>query len=118
MPRITLLILLCLAVTAHTMAQNEDIVAKAYLEFKIFNPEVVVGECAIGRLAFYVADDNKMPIRFHDLQRQLLDISPSFVPEGTYVQPSRIVNINGVEAIVNNERYTRYDIYEGGVCPT
>lgn len=94
-----------------------DIEEDAFLAVTTDKKEVYVGEGITTTLSFYVADDNRAPLQFHDLGKQLSDILKDIRPENAWEENFNIENINGEPVTINGERYTQYKIYQAVFYP-
>lgn len=76
-----------------------------------------VGEGLTASLSFYVADNNRAPLQFHDLGKQLGEILKELRPENCWEENFNIENINGEPIEINGKRYTQYKIYQAELYP-
>jgi hypothetical protein len=94
-----------------------DVVDDAFIALINSKNEVFVGEGFTTTLAFYLADDNRAPLQFHELGKQLSDILKKVRPTNCWEENFDIENINGEPVTINNKGYTKYKIYQGTFYP-
>ncbi|MEL7002740.1 MAG: BatD family protein [Bacteroidota bacterium] len=94
-----------------------DIKDDAFLALTTSKKEVYVGEGFTTTLSFYVAENNRAPLQFHELSKQLSDILKDVRPENCWEENFNIENINGEPVNINNKRYTQYKLYQGAFYP-
>src|SRR5690606_12442322 len=68
-------------------------------------------------LAFYVAEDNRAPLQFHELGKQLAEILKILRPTNCWEENFNIENIEAERVRINNKDYSRYRIYQGTFYP-
>ncbi|TRX50900.1 protein BatD [Fulvivirga sp. M361] len=94
-----------------------DIADDAFLALTTSKKEVYVGEGFTTTLSFYVADNNRAPLQFYELGKQLSDILKQVRPENCWEENFNIENINGEPVNIRNKRYTQYKVYQGVFYP-
>ncbi len=94
-----------------------DIKEDALLALTTNKDEVYVGEGFTTTLSFLIADNNRAPMQFHDLGKQLSDILKKLRPGNCWEENFNIENIEGEQIQVNNKKYTQYKIYQGTFFP-
>ncbi len=94
-----------------------DIKEDALLALTTNKDEVYVGEGFTTTLSFLVADNNRAPMQFHDLGKQLATILKKLKPATCWEENFNIENIEGELIQVNGKGYTQYKIYQGSFYP-
>jgi len=94
-----------------------DIKEDALLALSTSKDEVYVGEGLSTTLSFLVADNNRAPMQFHELGRQLSDILKKLKPANCWEENFNIENIEGVPITINGKGYTQYKIYQATYYP-
>ncbi|HNP07909.1 MAG TPA: BatD family protein [Cyclobacteriaceae bacterium] len=94
-----------------------DIKEDALLALTTNKNEVYVGEGFTTTLSFLVADNNRAPMQFHDLGKQLSDILKKLRPSNCWEENFNIENIEGETIEINNKFYTQYKIYQATFYP-
>lgn len=94
-----------------------DIEDDAFLSLSTNKNEVYIGEGFTTTLAFYVPDDNRAPLQFYDLSRQVSEILKQVRPSNCWEENFNIENINGEPVTVNNKGYTKFKIYQATFYP-
>jgi hypothetical protein len=94
-----------------------DIKEDALLAFTTNKDEVYVGEGFTATLSFLIADNNRAPMQFHDLGKQLSDILKKIRPANCWEENFNIENIEGEPIRIGNKNYTQYKIYQGTYFP-
>jgi hypothetical protein len=94
-----------------------DIKDDAFLALTTSKDEVYVGEGFTTTLSFLIADNNRAPMQFHDLGKQLSDILKKFRPGNCWEENFNIENIEGEPIRVGNKNYTQYKIYQATYFP-
>jgi hypothetical protein len=94
-----------------------DIKEDALLALTTSKDEVYVGEGFTTTLSFLVADNNRAPMQFHDLGKQLATILKKLKPATCWEENFNIENIEGELIQVNGKGYTQYKIYQGSFYP-
>lgn len=94
-----------------------DIKEDALLALTTNKDEVYVGEGFTATLSFLIADNNRAPMQFHDLGRQLSEILKKLRPGNCWEENFNIENIEGEPIQVGGKRYTQYKIYQATFFP-
>ncbi|MBI1768754.1 MAG: BatD family protein [Bacteroidetes bacterium] len=94
-----------------------DIKEDALLAFTTNKDEVYVGEGFTATLSFLIADNNRAPMQFHDLGRQLSEILKKLRPGNCWEENFNIENIEGEPIRIGNKNYTQYRIYQATYFP-
>ncbi|MBL7850279.1 MAG: BatD family protein [Cyclobacteriaceae bacterium] len=94
-----------------------DIKEDALLALSTSKDEVYVGEGFTATLSFLVADNNRAPMQFHDLGRQLSDILKKLKPSNCWEENFNIENIEGESVVIQGKGYTQYRIYQATFFP-
>lgn len=94
-----------------------DIQEDAFLALTLDKSEVYLGEGFNATLSFYVADDNRAPLQFHELGKQLNEILKDIRPENCWEENFNIENINGEPVTINNKGYAKYKLYQATFYP-
>lgn len=94
-----------------------DIKEDAFLALTTNKSEVYVGEGFTTTLSFYVADNNRAPLEFYELGKQLSDIMKKLRPENCWEENFNIENIYGEHVTIRGKGYTQYKIYQGVFFP-
>lgn len=95
------------------VAVNDD----AFLAITTNKNEVYVGEGFNVTLSFFVSEDNRAPLQFYDLARQLSDLLKKIKPDDCWEENFNIENIEGQSILINNKQYTQYKIYQATYYP-
>ncbi|MBX2961652.1 MAG: BatD family protein [Cyclobacteriaceae bacterium] len=94
-----------------------DIKEDAFLALSTNKDEVYVGEGFNAVLAFYVAEDNKAPLYWHQISKQLSEILKKIKPANCWEENFSIENIEGERINVSGKMYTRYKMYQANFYP-
>lgn len=94
-----------------------DVKEDAFLALTTDKPEVYVGEGFNTTLAFYVAENNKAPISWYELGKQLSDILKEIKPVNCWEENFNIENIDGEMVTIGGKPYTKYTIYQATFYP-
>jgi hypothetical protein len=94
-----------------------DIKEDALLALTTSKDEVYVGEGFTTTLSFLVADNNRAPMQFHDLGKQLADILKKLRPANCWEENFNIENIEGEHVEIQGKGYTQYKVYQGTFYP-
>jgi hypothetical protein len=94
-----------------------DIKEDALLAFTTNKDEVYVGEGFTTTLSFLIADNNRAPMQFHDLGRQLSEILKKIRPGNCWEENFNIENIEGESIRIGGKNYTQYKIYQATYFP-
>jgi hypothetical protein len=94
-----------------------DVKEEAFLALTTNKDDVYVGEGFTATLSFFVADNNRAPMQFYDLGRQLSDILKKLKPASCWEENFNIENIEGESVDVGGRGYTQYKIYQAAFFP-
>ena len=94
-----------------------DIDEDAFLALTTNKSEIYVGEGVTATLSFFVAENNRAPLQFFELGKQLTSLLKDIRPENCWEENFNIENINGEPVEINRKRYTQYKIYQGAFYP-
>jgi len=94
-----------------------DIKDEAFLALTTDKDEVFVGEGFTATLSFYVAEDNKAPLQFYDLGKQLTEIVKKVKPANTWEENFNIENVQKEPVTINNKAYSQYKLYQATYYP-
>jgi len=94
-----------------------DVKEDALLALTTNKDEVYSGEGFTATLSFLVADNNRAPMQFYELGRQLSEILKKIKPANCWEENYNIENIEGEQIIVGGKSYTQYKIYEATFYP-
>ncbi len=94
-----------------------DIKEDALLALTTSKDEVYVGEGFTTSLSFLVADNNRAPMQFHDLGKQLSEILKKLKPANCWEENFNIENIEGESVVIQGKGYTQYRIYQATYYP-
>ncbi|MES2732227.1 MAG: BatD family protein [Bacteroidota bacterium] len=78
---------------------------------------VYVGEGFTAALAFYVADDNRAEMNFHQVGSQLIDILKKIKPANCWEENFGLDEIQPLPVSINGKEYTEYKIYQAAFYP-
>jgi hypothetical protein len=98
-------------------AEFVDIKDDAFLAITTSKNEVYVGEGFNATLAFFVSEDNRAPLQFYDLAKQLSDILKKIKPDDCWEENFNIENIEGESVLINDKQFTQYKIYQATYYP-
>jgi hypothetical protein len=94
-----------------------DVKEEALLTLSTNKDEVYVGEGVTATLSFLVADNNRAPMQFYELGRQLSEILKKLKPANCWEENFNIENIEGEPITINGKGYTQYKIYQASFYP-
>jgi hypothetical protein len=94
-----------------------DVKEDALLALTTNKDEVYVGEGITATLSFLVADNNRAPMQFYELGKQLSDILKKLKPSNCWEENFNIENIEGEQISINGKGYTQYKIYQASFYP-
>ncbi len=94
-----------------------DVKDDAFLALTTSKDEVYAGEGFNATLSFYVSEDNRAPLQFHELGKQLSDILKKVKPDNCWEENFNIENIEGENVQINGRGYTQYKIYQATYYP-
>jgi hypothetical protein len=98
-------------------AEFVDVRDDAFLALTTSKDEVYAGEGFNATLSFYVSEDNRAPLQFHELGKQLSDILKKVKPNNCWEENFNIENIEGENVQINGRGYTQYKIYQATYYP-
>jgi hypothetical protein len=94
-----------------------DVKEDALLALTTSKSEVYVGEGFTTTLSFLVADNNRAPMQFYELGKQLSEILKKIKPANCWEENFNIENIEGEVIDINGKGYTQYKIYQAAFYP-
>lgn len=94
-----------------------DIKDDAFLAVTTNKEEVYVGEGFNAILGFYVAEENKAPLYWYQLSKQVSEILKKIKPASCWEENFNVENIEGERISVQGKNYTRYKIYQATFYP-
>ncbi|MEJ7645216.1 MAG: BatD family protein [Chryseolinea sp.] len=94
-----------------------DIKEEAFLALTTSKDEVYVGEGFNTTLSFFVSQENRAPLQFHDLGRQLADILKKIKPGNCWEENFNIENIDAESVKIDGRDYSQYKIYQATYFP-
>ncbi len=100
-----------------TETEFVDVKEEALLALTTSKEEVYVGEGLTATLSFLVADNNRAPMQFYELGRQLSEILKKLKPTNCWEENFNIENIEGEPITINGKGYTQYKIYQAAFYP-
>jgi hypothetical protein len=94
-----------------------DIRDDAFLAFTTSKDEVYTGEGFNATLSFFVSEDNRAPLQFYELGKQLSDILKRVKPNNCWEENFNIENIEGETVQIGGKDFTQYKIYQATFYP-
>jgi len=94
-----------------------DVKEDALLALTTSKDEIYVGEGFTATLSFLVADNNRAPMQFHELGKQLSEILKKLKPSNCWEENFNIENIEGEHIDISGKGYTQYKIYQAAFYP-
>jgi hypothetical protein len=94
-----------------------DVKDEALLAVSTSKDEVYVGEGFNATLSFLISDNNRAPMQFYDLGKQLADILKKLKPANCWEENFDIENIEGEHIQIGGKGYTQYKIYQATFFP-
>lgn len=94
-----------------------DIKEDAFLALTTTKDEVYIGEGFNTTLSFFVSQDNRAPLQFYELGRQLAEILKKIKPTNCWEENFNIENIDGESVKINGRDYTQYKVYQATFFP-
>ncbi len=94
-----------------------DVKEDALLALSTSKDEVYVGEAFTATLSFLVADNNRAPMQFYELGKQLTEILKKLKPNNCWEENFNIENIEGESVQINGKGYTQYKVYQATYYP-
>lgn len=98
-------------------AEFIDVKDNAFLALTSNKDEVYVGEGFNTVLGFYVAEDNKAPLYWYQLSKQVSEILKKIKPNNCWEENFNVENIEGERITLQGKNYTRYKIYQATYYP-
>lgn len=94
-----------------------DVKEDAFLALTTSKDNVYIGEGFNTTLSFFVSQDNRAPLQFHELGRQLAEILKKIKPTNCWEENFNIENIDGETVRINGRDYTQYKVYQATFYP-
>jgi hypothetical protein len=94
-----------------------DIKDDAFLAFTTSKDEVFVGEGFNATLSFFVSQENRAPLQFYELGKQLAEILKRIKPVNCWEENFNIENIEGENVKIKGKDYTQYRVYQATYFP-
>jgi hypothetical protein len=94
-----------------------DIKEEAFLALTTNKDDVYIGEGFNTTLSFFVSQDNRAPLQFYELGRQLAEILKKIKPTNCWEENFNIENIEGESVKINGRDYTQYKVYQATYFP-
>ena len=94
-----------------------DIKEDALLAITTNKNEVYVGEGFTTTLSFLVADNNRAPMQFYELGKQLSEILKKLKPASCWEENFNIENIEAESIQIDGKGYSQYKIYQATFYP-
>lgn len=94
-----------------------EVADDAFLALMVDKEEVYVGEGFTATLAFYISNENRAPLSFHDLGSQLGKIVKKLKPENSWEENFEIVNVKREDVRINGKSYAAYKLYQARFYP-
>jgi len=94
-----------------------DIKEDALLAVTTNKNEVYVGEGFTTTLSFLVADNNRAPMQFYELGKQLSEILKKLKPASCWEENFNIENIEAESIQIGGKGYSQYKIYQATYFP-
>jgi len=94
-----------------------DIKDNAFLAFTTSKDEVYTGEGFNATLSFFVSEENRAPLQFYELGKQLSDILKKVKPNNCWEENFNIENIEGETVQIGGKEFTQYKIYQATYYP-
>jgi hypothetical protein len=98
-------------------AEFVDIKDDAFLVLTTSKDEVYVGEGFNATLSFLVSKNNRAPLQFYEVQRQLTEIRKTIIPRNCREENFNIESIVGESVRINDSDYTEYKLYQATFFP-
>jgi hypothetical protein len=94
-----------------------DVKDDAFLAVTTNKDEVYIGEGFNTTLSFFIADENRAQLYWHNLSQQLAEILKKIKPTNCWEENFNIENIEGEMVTINGKYYTQYKIYQAVYFP-
>jgi hypothetical protein len=98
-------------------AEFVDIKEDAFFALTTNKSQVYVGEGFNATLSFFVSEDNRAPLQFHELSQQLGDILKKLKPTTCWEENFNIENIEAERVTINGKDYSQYKVYQATYYP-
>lgn len=90
----------------------------AFLRLSTADTVLEVGECTVVTFSFYVNELNKVPMKFHELPKQINDINRGVLNQpGTWSADGKIENIISTSVKINGASFDEYRLITSAYCP-
>ena len=90
---------------------------EAFLAFSVDKKEAYVGEAVNTSLAFYVADANRAPMDFYDLNTQVTEVLKKLRPSNCWEENFNLERVEEERITIRGQGYRRFKLYEGTFFP-
>lgn len=94
-----------------------DVKEDAFLAVTTNKDEVYVGEGFNATLSFFVAENNRAPLQFHELGKQLTAILKKIKPTSCWEENFNIENIEPESVTIGGKYYSQYKLYQATFYP-
>ena len=94
-----------------------DIKEDAFLALTTSKDAVYVGEGFNTTLSLFIAEENRAPLSWHDLGKQVSEIVKKLRPNSCWEENFNIENIEGESVQINGKDYMQYKIYQATFFP-
>lgn len=94
-----------------------DVKEDAFLAVTTSKDEVYTGEGFNVTLSFFVSEENRAPLQFYELGRQLSGILKTLKPNNCWEENFNIENIEGQRVTLQGKNFTQYKIYQATYYP-
>jgi TonB family protein len=90
---------------------------QSFLQMTTSHDHLVVGQCAVVDLSFFVREDNTRLLQFRNLAQQLTTYLEGIEQLESWNIPSHVYEVKGISKSWNGQNYHVYSIARTGVCP-
>lgn len=94
-----------------------DIKEDAFLSLTTSKDEVYVGEGFNASLSLFVSENNRAPLSFYELGKQLGEVLKKLKPANCWEENFNIENIEGESVTIQGKDYTQYKVYQATYYP-
>lgn len=94
-----------------------DVKEDAFLALTTSKDEVYLGEGFNTTLSLFVAENNRAPLSFYELGKQLSEILKKIRPANCWEENFNIENIEGETVAIQGKYYTQYKVYQATLYP-
>lgn len=94
-----------------------DIKEDAFLALTTNKDEVYVGEGFNATLSFFVSSNNRAPLQFYNLEKQVPEILKKIKPVNCWEENFKIENIEAESVTIQGKSYLQYKIYQAAYFP-